>query len=108
MRLYILGGACAVFLTVCAALWTVKQQNDRLRVMVAAQARSISALEAQRAQARLAADVATAVAKREAARAAEYDALREALLRGEEDAELPEWFRAYLRDLGFVGLPSPQ
>lgn len=57
--------------------------------------RSVAALEDARAQARSAAQVARAEAKRQAARAAEYDALKEALLRGGDNAPLPDWFDAW-------------
>lgn len=73
--------------------------NASLRAENAAQARSIATITLARDKAREAQAVATAYASREASRAAEYDNFRETLLRGNEDEPLPEWFRAYMRDL---------
>ena len=88
----LLGALCLAL----GAFWWVHRANGDLRVENASLARSVATLEDQRAQARLAADVARAAADRARARAAEYDALRETLLKGDDDAPLPDWFRAYL------------
>lgn len=71
--------------------------------------RSVAVLEDARDQAREAAAVANAAAERERGRAQEYDDLREALIRGDEDAELPDWFRDYLDNLlgGVLDQASP-
>lgn len=61
----------------------------------------IDALQAQAAQARLAADVAWAAQEREARRAADFDVLREDLLRGElSDVPIPADLHGLLRSLG--------
>lgn len=88
------------------SLWFMGVLRDReaLEAQNAALTRSMAALERQAAQARLAADVARAEAERFAAKAQEYDALREALIKGEQDAPLPDWFRDYLDQL-LGGLP---
>ena len=104
-RLYLMVGA-AVGVVSLVGLWQWQTaQNRALRAENAMQAASITALRDQFEQARLAADVARAAAKREAERAEEYDQLREALLKGNDDAPLPDWFRDYLRNLGVVGMP---
>lgn len=54
-------------------------------------------------QTALARDVARAETDRLRRAAEEYDALREALLQGDENAPLPDWFRAYLGRL----FPAP-
>ena len=89
--------------------WLVGVIEDRaeLRETVASQARSIKTLEERAAQAEQARAVAVAHQKRVEALAREYDALKEALIRGDEDAPIPDWFRDYLdRLLG--GLPTDQ
>jgi len=77
----------------------MQRQNAALIAENASLSRSIAVLEDSRAQARLAADVARAEAQRERKKAAEYDALRKALIDGDEDAELPPFFRDWLSDL---------
>lgn len=92
----------ALLLALCAALVAVvllQRSNASLTAQNASLTRSVAVLEDQAAQSRLAADVAQAAAQRERARAAEYDALREALIDGDDDAHLPPWFRSYLDDL---------
>lgn len=75
------------------ALWadraSLKEDNARL-----ARELSVQALVAE--QAALARDVARAEVTRYQAKAAEYDQLREQLLRGEDDEDLPDWFGDYL------------
>ena len=80
-------------------------QNALLTASVAAledDLRVQADIAAQAAQAR---DVARAEAARQAKKAAEYDAIREALLRGDEDAPVPGWFRDFLDDLLRPGAP---
>lgn len=92
----------ALMTALCASLVAVvllQRGNAALQAENASLTRSVAALEQQAAQSRLAADVARAAAQRERERAAEYDALREALIDGDEDADLPTWFRSYLDDL---------
>lgn len=91
----LLGALCAALV----ALMVMQRQNAALSAENASLSRSIAVLEDSRAQARLAADVARAEAQRERDRAVEYDAFREALIEGNEDAELPEWFQGWLREL---------
>lgn len=78
------------------ALWAdradLKEQNAHLQREIAVQAEVA-------AQAALARDVAEAEAKRHRLRAEEYDALRESLLKGDNNATLPDWFIAYLERL---------
>jgi cobalamin-dependent methionine synthase I len=66
--------------------------------------RDIAAMRLERDQARLAEAVAEAAASRIQQKAEEYDALREALLSGDEDVPIPDWFRDWLVDLGVVGV----
>lgn len=58
-------------------------------------ARSVATLENAREQARLAATVARAEAERQAREAAKWNAIREALLEGNEDAPLPPEFHRW-------------
>lgn len=99
LRLYLFVGA---FLAGGAGVWYVAHLRDTNALLTA----SVAALEddlrvqadiaAQAAQAR---DVARAEAARQASKAAEYDAIREALLKGDENAPVPRWFRDFLDDL---------
>lgn len=85
--------------------WVYHIQRDRaaLRAENASLRRQVAIMQEQAEQARLAASVARAEAERQAARAAEYDRLREALIGGQDDVDLPDWFRDYLdRLLGGV------
>jgi len=84
-----------------AAWWLVGVLDDRaaLQQENASLARSVAVLEREKENARLAEDVARAEAERQRKKATEYDALKEALLRGDEDAPLPQWFRDYFDDL---------
>ena len=83
-------------------VWGWKVDRDQLQAETAAQRSSIRALEIERDNARLARDVAQAARQRVEDQAAEYDALREALLKGKDDAPIPDWFRDYLADLGIL------
>lgn len=94
--------SAALLLALCAALVAVvwfQRGNAALQAENASLARSMAVLEGERQQARLARDVARAEADRVRVRAAEYDALREALIDGGEDQVLPEWFKEYLKRL---------
>lgn len=102
--LRILPSAAALALAVWGALtvWGWKAERDALRAETASQRASIRALEMERDNARLARAVAQAARERVESQAAEYDALREALLRGNDDAPIPDWFRTYLGRLGVL------
>lgn len=93
-------------LAICAALvWLffVTRENASLSLQNASLERSLASLTQQATQAREAAAVARAAAKREAEIADEYEALRSALINGESDEPLPQWFVDYLdRLLGRV------
>lgn len=89
-------------LAVCAGLWwlvALVQDREALRAENASLARSVGALEQGRDQARLAAAVARAEAARQAARAAEYDRMKETILKGNHDEPLPDWLRDHLDQL---------
>ena len=60
---------------------------------------SVVALEQSVSQAKTAAAVARAAAERERTKADEYDAFREALINGESDENLPDWFRDYINGI---------
>lgn len=99
LRLYLFVGA---ILAGGAGVWYVahlRDVNATLTASVAALERDLRVQADIAAQAAQARDVARAAAERQAQKAAEYDAIREALLRGDDDAQLPDWFRAYLRSL---------
>lgn len=92
------------------AVWYVvslRAENAALAFENASLSRSVAALEDQAEQARLAADVARAETARVAGKAREYDKLKETLLRGNEDAPLPNWFRDYLDALFGGGIVRP-
>lgn len=74
-------------------------QNALLRAESAELHREVRIARETAEQAALARDVARAEAARHAQAAAEYDAIREALLKGDDDAPIPEWFRAFLDGL---------
>lgn len=98
---YALAAALVAVLALGAALWFQTTRVSSLEADNARLERSVAALEMRASQAREALEVARAAQKRQEERAAEYDAIREALLRGEfDDAPLPEWFVSVLRDLG--------
>jgi len=96
MTRYLLPGAAALTLALVGLVWWQHAWIDALRDETARLERAVKAEREAAAQARLAREVAEAHAERQRARAEEYDALREALLRGDADAPLPDWFRAYL------------
>jgi uncharacterized protein HemX len=88
-----------LLVALCLALGAVivmQRQNASLSAENASLTRSLATLEQSRDQARLAADVARAAAAREKSKADEYDALRNALINGEQDEELPAWFADYV------------
>lgn len=102
---YIIGALVMGALGLAGYVWWLRAEVDALASENASLTRSVVVLEGQIEQSKLAREVADAEAARVKARAAEYDALRETLMRGDDDAPLPEWFRDYLdRLLG--GLPN--
>lgn len=74
-------------------------QNALLRAEAVELHREVRIARETAKQAALARDVARAEASRHAKAAAEYAAIREALLKGDDDAPIPEWFRAFLDGL---------
>lgn len=98
---YALAAALLAVLGLGGALWWQMGRVEALEADKARLERSVTAYKAQAQQTREALAVARAAQERAAARAAEYDTVREALLRGEfDDLPLPEWFVSVLRDLG--------
>lgn len=97
----------ALLTALASVVWWQSGTIDTLRGDVARLERSLAVVEAARKQARLAASVAQAAANRAQTRAAEYDRMRENLLKGNTDEELPDWFREYLDDL-LGGLRDPR
>lgn len=96
---YVIAALSIIVAGLAFTLWWQSGTLADLRVVAASQERSITALKQQAEQAREAAEVAKATAERERARAEEYDRLRESLIGGNEDAELPDWFVAWLEQL---------
>lgn len=82
----------------------LRADNASLQATADAQAREIMTLNVQVSQAREAAEVARATADREASDARKYNALREALIKGDEDVDLPDFFVELLADLGLGGV----
>lgn len=91
MTRYLIAGLA--FVAVCAMgfAWMQSGMIDRLQEKNAALEASIVAYESERELAREAQAVAEARAEAVEAKAKEYDALREDVLRNGEDADLPFW-----------------
>ena len=84
------------------ATWYVtslQADNDALTASLAASEREKAVLTQKAAQATHAAEIARNEAQRYQARANEYDALRESLTNGDNDAPIPDWFCQYLNRL---------
>lgn len=99
LRLY---AALAALVAAFAGIGYVRHlivQNALLRAQVADLRTEVRIAQETAAQAAVARDVARAEASRYAKAAAEYAAIREALLKGNEDAPIPDWFRAFLDGL---------
>lgn len=96
---YLMGALVALGLGLGAYIWYLQKANERLTNENASLARSVEVLKKSKARAEQAREVADAAAERARERANEYDRLRESLLRGEDDAPLPDWFRDYLDEL---------
>ena len=99
IRFYLGAGVVVAFLFL-----GMYAQNQHLRAVSAEAAgaalqREVEVRDAQIAQAALARRVAAAEAQRHAAKANELDRIKEAILKGDEDADIPAWFRAYLERL---------
>ncbi len=99
LRLY---AALAALVAALAGLGYVRHmigQNALLRAEAAELRREADTARQIASQAAVARNVAQAEAARQARKAAEYDAIREALLKGGTDEPLPDWFRAFLDGL---------
>lgn len=99
LRLYAALAALVVVFAGVGYARHVVGQNTLLRAQVADLRNEVRIAHETAAQAALARDVARAEASRHAKAAAEYAAIREALLKGDDDAPIPEWFRAFLDGL---------
>lgn len=97
--LYALVAALTALLGLGGYAWVLSGTIDRLHAEKASLRASVAALEADRDLAREARAVADARRRVSEAKAREYDKLREGLLRDDEDADLPDWFRVYLERL---------
>jgi len=100
MLRYALAALALASVSMGGLLYHETKRSSDLALTVGTLRGELTVAQAQMDQARLAAEVAQANADRTAERAAEYDALRETLLKGSNDAPLPGWFSDYLRDLG--------
>ncbi|NBT31687.1 MAG: hypothetical protein EBT13_07225 [Rhodobacteraceae bacterium] len=90
-----------------AGLWggyQAKKATAATERAVAAE-QAVDALERTLEAERFAAAILAAENEANAARAAEYSNLREALLDGGEDAPLPDWLAAYISSLMEVSRP---
>lgn len=99
LRLYAALAALVVVFAGVGYARHVVGQNTLLRAQVADLRNEVRIAHETAAQAALARDVARAEASRHAKAVAEYAAIREALLKGDDDAPIPEWFRAFLDGL---------
>lgn len=99
MSRYLIIGLLGALCLSLGAVVVLQRTNAALSDDNARLSRSIVALEEGAALSRLAAEVAKAEAARQQARAKEYDAFRASLMNGEQDADLPDWFTAWLDDL---------
>ena len=102
MMRYATIGALLVALGLGGMLMLERNRVASLQAENASLTRSVAALERERAQAREAQAVARAEAERVAAKAREYDDIREAILKGDSDADLPDWFCEHLGRLGLL------
>lgn len=91
-----IGAAVAVVGFVGGFMWMQSQRIASLQEAKARLEQSVSEQKRLIQSERIARTVARAEAERFKARSDEYDALREALLEGNEDAPLPDWFVSYL------------
>jgi hypothetical protein len=82
-------------------VWGWKVDRDAALADLASVERSLAAIKMERDQAKEARAVADAARARVEQKAAEYDQIREAILKGEDD-EIPDWMLAHLFDLGVV------
>lgn len=94
-------GGLAVAAALGGGWWVygVWAEKERLQVEVASQAREIAVQKAVLEQAQTARAIAQAEADRQKRAATEYENLRNSLVKGDNDAPLPDWFIAYLADL---------
>lgn len=90
--------------TVMVRAMSLEAEVETLTLANQALATSNAALQQKLDQTQQAAAVLQRQLEIEEKRAAEYDALREALINGGQDAALPQWFVDYLRQLGIGGL----
>ena len=103
IRQYLIAGGAAVLLAIGVTIWLQASQIEKLKLRNENLETSVDSLQKQNEQAREAQAVAERFAVEQARKANWYDAMRESVIGGGNDAELPEWFHAYLRDLGFSG-----
>lgn len=99
IRIYLI---IAAVLTGAGGLWWINRVLDdraALQVANAALQRSIEAKDMQIELSTFARTVTEAAYTRLKQRADEYDALRESLLKGGQDAPIPDWFCDYLNGL---------
>jgi hypothetical protein len=110
MILKALVAVCLALSLALGWLWITNDRleasNARLQTEVASLERSVATLQGAVTQARLAADVAKAVAARERAANVEFERLRDAFRDGNDEI-LPCWFRNGVA--GILGrLPEPE
>lgn len=88
---YLIAGLAVMAIALGGVVWFQSTRIDRLKTENEALKASIRAYEIDRDLAREAQAVAEARAEAIEAKAQEYDALRESVLREGEDAKLPDW-----------------
>ncbi|MCR9272199.1 MULTISPECIES: hypothetical protein [Mameliella] len=96
--------ALGVALTLAGLLVREMRTTGRLAGENVRLSASVEALERKIEADRIAVAIARDIQKRERARAARYDRLREALIAGVHDEPIPDWFRDHLHRLGLDGL----
>lgn len=96
--------AVAVCVALAVALGVQTLRLDSVNTDLVQAKRDVVAMGLERDQARLAEAVAEAAASRIQQKADEYDALREALLSGDQNVPIPDWFHDWLVNLGVVSV----
>lgn len=104
MTRYALIAALGLALVLGGFAWLQQVQKARYKVANELLRNELAVMQRERDVAREGRRVADALAARLQAKATEYDAIRESILRGGNDADLPDWFLDHLRSIRAIGV----
>ncbi len=93
---YVIGALALLAVAGGGAAWWMSQRLEASKAKVARLEQDIMVIRAERDQAMESRRVARAEADRQRKRAEEFDQMREDLMKGTEDAPIPDWLSAYL------------